>query len=378
MATQEPDDQLTRDMTALQEGIRLLFTNDYQGAEDTFRQGSQRPRPPPLPDGTIRDTRGAFALIYTMVSFMFGLLSFANDQLDECLARVWTAESLLLEDGPWVGQKMLLGMVYLIAGVVQAAKNAWLKSGVNLVRALRYIKDFEEGLRFEGREAPFVRSFAHFVMGLFNLVLSMLPPQMLRIASRAGGRTLQGSRSDALRLLNECYVQDGIMAPFAVLVLLCYNIWMKTYLGESINDEDFAKSKSLLQWAGERFPKSAVFEFWQTELHVIRTEIREASQCVERVHAVLAQLKLPAIDSFLEQKKAMFSLALLDWPSAAQGFEQSLQVSVQKQRRSYVPTLSYLAGLCRVLSEQSGAANFERVQQYAKMRKRETGPPRMT
>ena len=28
----------------------------------------------------------------------FGLLSFANDQLDECLARVWTAESLLLED----------------------------------------------------------------------------------------------------------------------------------------------------------------------------------------------------------------------------------------------------------------------------------------
>ena len=106
----------------------------------------------------------------------FGLLSFANDQLDECLTRVWTAESLLLEDTPWVGQKMLLGMVYLIAGpadplvhklywestvcqnhhlestvklftgVVQAAKNAWLKSGVNLVRSLRYIKDFEEGI----------------------------------------------------------------------------------------------------------------------------------------------------------------------------------------------------------------------------------------
>ncbi|CAJ1334896.1 unnamed protein product [Effrenium voratum] len=258
-------------------------------------------------------------------------------------------------------------------GYLDAADNV-----VRVVGGLFWASDGKWGLRFEGREAPFVRSFAHFVMGLFNLVLSMLPPQMLRIASRAGGRTLQGSRSDALRLLNECYVQDGIMAPFAVLVLLCYNIWMKTYLGESINDEDFAKSKSLLQWAGERFPKSAVFEFWQTELHVIRTEIREASQCVERVHAVLAQLKLPAIDSFLEQKKAMFSLALLDWPSAAQGFEQSLQVSVQKQRRSYVPTLSYLAGLCRVLSEQSGAANFERVQQYAKMRKRETGPPRMT
>ena len=41
----------------------------------------------------------------------FGLLSFANDQLDECLSRVWTAESLLLEDAPWVGQKTL-GRLY--------------------------------------------------------------------------------------------------------------------------------------------------------------------------------------------------------------------------------------------------------------------------
>ena len=36
-------------------------------------------------------------------------------------------------------------MARFLSGVVQAAKNAWLKSGVNLVRSLRYIKDFEEG-----------------------------------------------------------------------------------------------------------------------------------------------------------------------------------------------------------------------------------------
>ncbi|CAK9087038.1 unnamed protein product [Durusdinium trenchii] len=361
MGASVQDDQLQRDMNALQEGIRLLFTNDFQKAEETFREGSQRERPRirPANDST-RDTRGVFALIYTMVSFMFGLLSFANDQLDECLTRVWTAESLLLEDAPWVGQKMLLGMVYLIAGVVQAAKNAWLKSGVNLVRSLRYIKDFEEGLHFSGREAHFVRSFAGFVMGLFNLVLSMLPPQMLRVASRAGGRTLQGSRTDALELLHQCRSMDAL----------------KTYLGEAITDEDFAASKGFLQWASERYPSSAVFEFWQTELHVIRTEVREASECVERVHSVLAHLKLPAIDSFLEQKKAMFSLALLEWPEAASGFEESLAVSVARQRRSYVPTLSYLAGLCRVVSGQAAEArpNFERVQQYSKMRKRNWPP----
>ena len=48
-----------------QEGIRLLFTNDFAKAEETFREGSKKSRPV-----GVRDTRGAFALIYTMVSFM--------------------------------------------------------------------------------------------------------------------------------------------------------------------------------------------------------------------------------------------------------------------------------------------------------------------
>ena len=52
----------------------------------------------------------------------------------------------------------------------------------------------------------------------------------------------------------------------------------KTYLGEAITADDFAASNAFLQWAAERFPDSAVFEFWQMELHVIRTEIHEASR----------------------------------------------------------------------------------------------------
>lgn len=368
-------------MKALKDGIWMLFTNEFQQAEDAFRQGASqdRFRPPAEYKGVVRDSRGTFALVYAIVSFMFGLLSFANDQLDECLSRVWAAESLLLEDAPWVGQKMLLGMAYLIAGVVQAAKNAWLKSGVNLVRALRFISVFEEGLHFEGPEAPMVRSFSLFFLGLFNLVLSMLPPQMLKIASRAGGRSLHGSRSDALRLLTDCHEQDGIMAPFAVLVLLAYNISMKQQIGERFTEEDFEMSRELLQWASERFPGSAVFGFWQTELHTVRAEIQEARLVVDKVSDVLTKLNLPAVDSFLEQKKAMLSLALLDWENAAVGFERSLAVSVAKQRRSYVPLLSYLAGLCRTLCSDSEAdprahENFNRVHQYSKMRKRNWPP----
>lgn len=41
-----------------------------------------------------------------------------------------------------------------------------------------------------------------------------------------------------------------------------------------------------------------------------------------------------------------FCLALLEWPNAAEGFEQSLAVSVARQRRSYVPTLYLGRWLC--------------------------------
>lgn len=41
----------------------------------------------------------------------------------------------------------------------------------------------------------------------------------------------------------------------------------------------------------------------------------------------------------VESSSLRFSLALLEWPNAAEGFEQSLAVSVARQRRSYVPTL---------------------------------------
>lgn len=369
---------LEHDMAELQEGIRLLFVNEFKAAEELFQRGAHRePLQQSLgaavgPNGpAARDLRGAFALIWTLVSLMFGMLSFANDQLDECLRRVWLAEGLLLEDRQWVGQRMCLGMVYLIAGVVQAAKNAWLKAGVNFVRCLRYIHEFEEGLRYEGPEKALVRSTGLFFLGLFNLVLSMLPPQVLRVASRAGGEALQGSRKDALGLLSMCRSEGDVMAPFAAVALLCHCISLKTYLGEEGSTADVAACRELLAWAAERFPDSAVFGFWQTEFHAALQEIPEASRCVSCVHDVLAHLQLPAVDSFLEQKKAYLSIAVLDWRASAEGCERSLAVSVARKRRSYVPFLSYVAGLAWLLTGDYAAseAAFERIARYARLRK---------
>lgn len=367
-------ERLERDLALMHEGVRRLFVNDFKAAEEIFNRGA-REVAPSVDGSSSRDLRGAFALNWTMVSLLFGLLSFANAQLEECLQRVWLAEKLTLEDPPWVGQRIILGIIYLTAGIAQLIKNAWVKAGINLVRSLRYIREFEDGLAYEGPEQAVVRSVALYFLGLFNYVISMLPPRILSLASRAGG-SLQGDRVAALELLQSCRKEGGIFAPYAASVLLAYRTSLKPLLGETTDDTDLAAATELLEWADARYPESAVFGLCRADLFAMQREVPEAILCVHKVHDALAPLQLPAIDFFLEQKKAIFYLATLEWRTAAEGFERSLRVNILNKRRSWVPFISYLAGLCRLLDGDavSFRVNFGRIAEYAKLRKRNWPP----
>ena len=122
----------------LREGTRLYLTNDFSAAETLFKEGMGVEAPAaPVAIGDdeneedndaaeeendsleARDVRGAFALQYAIVGLMKGVASLANDQLDECLARLWEADRLAALDTPWVGKKVVRGVCTLCAGIVQ-------------------------------------------------------------------------------------------------------------------------------------------------------------------------------------------------------------------------------------------------------------------
>lgn len=366
------DQHLAEDLALLDEGLRLLFVNDYHGAEDLFKSAAQRG--PGRPGG--RDFRGVFALEWTLVSFLFGVLSFANDQLDECLERVWIAEKLVAEEDPWIGQRIVHGVIFLMAGCVQSMKNSWLKAGVNFMRALRFLSHVEEAITYEGPERQVVRSVGLYLLGWFNFVLSMLPPQVLRVVSRAGGRAMEGDRGKALELLTMCWSEGGLMAPWAAVVLLSYYITIKTFLGETTTAADFDTCQGLLAWGEAKYPGSAIFSYFEGEVLAARQQILAALERIQSVHCVLSEFKMPAVEFFLHQKLAVLHMAVLDWGSAAEGWEASLMVNVAKNRRSWVPFLSYLASLCRLLAGDvvASKAHTDRVRQYAKLRKRNWPP----
>lgn len=72
--------------------------------------------------------------------------------------------------------------------------------------------------QYEGTGAALVRSAAQLALGAFALILSLLPPHLVRAASWGTGFEID--RASGLAMLQACQDEGGIYAPIAALVIL--------------------------------------------------------------------------------------------------------------------------------------------------------------
>ena len=224
------------------------------------------------------DLRGAFALCHALTSVIKGVASLANDQLDECLQRCWRvrapwrmAQSFafnrrvqryfrahvlphrrgvvwlwgLLSGGRVGGTRQEMGgpeyrtplhapvhkkactvsvllvlqvrgVCTLMAGVVQLLQHSFPKGVWNVLRSWGWIKCCNDAINYQGKEAEVVRSSALLTLGVFNLLISLLPASLMRAAAWVSG--LSGQREAALAMLKTCCEEDGLLAPFGGLI----------------------------------------------------------------------------------------------------------------------------------------------------------------
>ena len=171
-----------------------------------------------------------------LVAMLRGVASLANDQLDDCLARLQEADRLARFDCNWVGRKVVRGVCTLMIGCVQCMMMNPVKGVWNVLRSWQWIRCLQtEALQYDacGTEvlcqschAPqrpawatcimhmhmymyhvtacavcvracawavqVVRSSALFALGAFNIIISLLPPKLMRAASYLSG--FQGDR----------------------------------------------------------------------------------------------------------------------------------------------------------------------------------------
>eukprot|EP00656_Telonema_subtile_P041359 TRINITY_DN4648_c0_g1_i2.p1 TRINITY_DN4648_c0_g1~~TRINITY_DN4648_c0_g1_i2.p1 ORF type:complete len:432 (+),score=122.71 TRINITY_DN4648_c0_g1_i2:130-1425(+) len=346
------------DMRLMSQGTTALFSNDFATAEASFQAGMNLTVIPEQ-----RDNRGAFALQYALVSVIKGVASLANDQLDECLERLWKADELAALAPQWIGKDVIRGVCTLMGGVIQCMQHAFPKGVWNICSSWKWLRSLQtDALNFQGKEAKVVRSAALFALAVFKLLISVLPPSMMTAASWLSG--MEGNRGEALDMLDTCWREDGMLAPWAALVWAAYQLDAKTFLGERRASSDFEQCREIFAWAQDRFPNSIFFRGLEADLAANQRELDRAEQLCEEIEPHIGELR--ALEWVLNYKKGLYALAGHHWLRAAHCFRDSLQVYIDVGRRSMVPfTALYSALAFLVAGEQHEADSMlDLVAQY--------------
>ena len=107
--------------------------------------------------------------------------------------------------------------------MIQILQQSYLKGVLNVVRSWQYIKCLKnEALHFEGQEHFAVRSAALLIIGTAQMVLSLLPPTLLKMASWFSG--FDADRTEGLHMLETCYQENGMLAPYAASSWAAYQV----------------------------------------------------------------------------------------------------------------------------------------------------------
>jgi len=247
------------EMEQCHKGIHKLFTNDIRGAEAIFLQGFMKDGVILEPPGSEkRDLRFAYGMGNAICSFILGVATFEKDQLDDCLERIWIAEKLT-HVNDWLGNRLMGGLCYLIAGVIRVIQHSWIKAAYCIIKSWRIIQYLgKECEVYKGVERPEIISCHELCVGVFNLVVSLLPPLLVKVASVLG---FHGDRKKALELIHNCWKAEAMFSPVAAAAILSFHLEIKTFLGEECSEEELALCEEVLVWGEKKYPGGIVFIF---------------------------------------------------------------------------------------------------------------------
>ncbi|MES1914269.1 MAG: hypothetical protein MHM6MM_006362 [Cercozoa sp. M6MM] len=294
------------------EGQKLLLTNRFVESENF------------LSPYITRDAN--CALVHAMAAFVRGAASLGVDELDVSLERIWAAEKIAAKEN----DNSIRAHCHLLGALVQLLLQRYIKATWNLRKAWSYYTALDAQIDaqvFESGDAESLLSEQHrhadlyasvdFGVGLFNLLLSLLPPSILRVAQIFG---FQGDRDVALKRLAESAEREvaeqepALFAPFSAVMLGHYGATIGPFFGDA-STQDTTRQEALVQRFLTLFPESAAFLGILCRQERLKKNMDGAIDAARRMSVATAEI--PAFAMFADYNSAWCHLLACDPMRAA-------------------------------------------------------------
>ncbi|KAI9314958.1 hypothetical protein BX666DRAFT_1861516 [Dichotomocladium elegans] len=212
---------------------------------------------------------------------------------------------------------LLMAMVYLS----QESAVGYLKAGLNLRRAYSsYSLVWQEYKRMGQEFNTFMDkntiSAIQFGIGSVHLVLSSLPPKILKIISAFGWNA---DKHLGFALLQLCMDGQRIRSPLAAMMLLMYYVTLMTYCPQILTRVMLQPAIEVLLEAQKTFPNSALFLYFAGRISRLSRNIPLSQQSFLYTYKVSqgAAWAETTVGHLATHEMALNCVVDLDWASAA-------------------------------------------------------------
>jgi hypothetical protein len=309
------------------------------------------------------DASTRHALLYAQVAFARAVLSMAPADAKEAMERCWEANaratkvlqggvgligSLLgggevLEDSARLEQTLVSADAHMMGAMMQLILGNYVKGAWNIKTAW----SLYSGVFTERQESPdsvplALQCIVDFGVGMFNLVVSLLPPTYVMIAQLAG---FSGDRGQAVMLLNRSAGSMQYWSPVSCLLLLYFYTQLCPNLGMSQPSHAAAVDELLSSPAATAYPSASLFLWMQGGSKRLKGQLVDAKELLMRAEE--GSRDMPALQAMILNDVVWVTVPSLDFQGATRALAPLL---ASHNQTPYHSVYAYEAALSLLVS----------------------------
>jgi len=344
-------------------GVTMFFRNEFQQSEDFLSRG--------------KDSIPVFAVSHGVITMLKALMTFDEQVKLQAMARLNHAEALSYKlagyDGFFAGigkkfasvlsrKKKSLTKEQIEARISiaesQFAKSllcfldesvsGFVRGSMGMRRAWssynQCSKDIGDSAHLQ--LTPADRDGVFFGLGVFNLVLGIMPPRVLRIVKLLG---FGGDRDEGLQQLHMCMEAAGVRSVLAVVALLAYHVLVPSFFSlPQAMSYHIQQADAIIQNAMTEYPGSAFLTFLQGRHERLKRNLPGSLEALTRSLSVVrkgAGADWVQFADLCSYELAWTLAQMQQWDDAADAF-YSLYETNNWSKCFYV----YACAVCRLMA----------------------------